>query len=434
MSLINFIMLVSAFWNGFAATPQDPQYWIRLTTPTIQNVNRIAFPDTMNGWAACDSGVILHTSNGGTNWAIQNTTLYYPIQDIFFINSRLGWGIANDYLYQGTTILKTTNGGNNWNITFYPDSTLILNTVYFLDSLNGYMGGYQGVILKTTNAGANWTRAHIENNNFNFHPILRFSFYNSQKGVAAGGVIDAGGPVWKTTDSGYNWSVCDTSGVPIFDIRYIDANTLYGTGGEFDIGSGFIQSTNNGNTWTFVTLPYLGLGKAIALRTRSEIWIPLGFSQKWAVSYDSTKTWQIIDVPDSQAIFDAYFMDSTHGWAGGSNGAMYKFNNSLLGIRHPNNSIPVQYKLFQNFPNPFNPSTIISYDVPELARVRIAVFDVQGKVIKILEDRIREPGKYTLVFNGSELSSGIYFYKLSVYSSDGGAVVFSAAKKMVLIK
>jgi hypothetical protein len=75
-------------------------YWVLKPKPTTRLLTRIQFVDTLFGWAGGDSGTVIHTTNGGLNWTIQNTQITgYPIEDLYFLNRRLGWGISNDYLF-----------------------------------------------------------------------------------------------------------------------------------------------------------------------------------------------------------------------------------------------------------------------------------------------------------------------------------------------
>lgn len=89
--------------------------------------------------------------------------------------------------------------------------------------------------------------------------------------------------------------------------------------------------------------------------------------------------------------------------------------------------LPTSYDLGQNYPNPFNPATVISYDVPKASHVTLEVFNVLGQRVASLVDQEMDAGKYTVEFDGSEISSGIYFYRLT---SDG----FTDTKKMVMVK
>lgn len=89
--------------------------------------------------------------------------------------------------------------------------------------------------------------------------------------------------------------------------------------------------------------------------------------------------------------------------------------------------LPKEFRLSQNYPNPFNPSTLIEYSVAKQERVTIKVYNVLGKEVATLIDEVKEPGVYSVRFDASQLSSGVYFYKLQ---SDS----YSAVRKMILQK
>ncbi len=93
--------------------------------------------------------------------------------------------------------------------------------------------------------------------------------------------------------------------------------------------------------------------------------------------------------------------------------------------------VPSKFDLPQNYPNPFNPSTKINYDIPFDGKVSITVFDMSGKEVSTLVNDVKTAGYYTINFNASNLSSGIYFYRISV---DANGQNFVSTKKMTLIK
>lgn len=99
----------------------------------------------------------------------------------------------------------------------------------------------------------------------------------------------------------------------------------------------------------------------------------------------------------------------------------------------PNNIInnprpsPLNFELKQNYPNPFNPMTLISYSIPEQSTVRINVYDMMGREVANLVNEKQYPGKYNVSFNGSTLSSGVYYYRIETAR-------YSEVKKMILIK
>jgi len=89
--------------------------------------------------------------------------------------------------------------------------------------------------------------------------------------------------------------------------------------------------------------------------------------------------------------------------------------------------IPNEYSLSQNYPNPFNPSTKIDYDIPFDGIVNIVVYDLSGREVSKLVNEFRDAGFHTLDFNGSNVSSGVYFYRMS-------AGKFIQTKKMLIVK
>lgn len=94
-------------------------------------------------------------------------------------------------------------------------------------------------------------------------------------------------------------------------------------------------------------------------------------------------------------------------------------------------SIPSSFELEQNYPNPFNPSTTIRYALPSAGRVVLKVFDVLGNEVAILVNDEKPAGTFRAQFNTKGLSSGIYFYRLSVI---GKAENYSETKKMIFLK
>jgi hypothetical protein len=107
-------------------------------------------------------------------------------------------------------------------------------------------------------------------------------------------------------------------------------------------------------------------------------------------------------------------------------------NNSVNGISKSISEIPGEYKLYQNYPNPFNPSTNIKYRVPSgsisnNSFISLKIFDALGREIETLVNEKQSPGTYEIIFDGSRLTSGIYFY---ILKTEG----YSETKKMLMIK
>ena len=86
-----------------------------------------------------------------------------------------------------------------------------------------------------------------------------------------------------------------------------------------------------------------------------------------------------------------------------------------------------EYKLFQNYPNPFNPTTTITYTIPRAGVISMKIFDILGREVTSLVNDYKLAGQYSIVFDGSNLTSGVYVYQLKAND-------YVASQKLVLLK
>ncbi|MEJ2051900.1 MAG: T9SS type A sorting domain-containing protein, partial [Calditrichota bacterium] len=89
--------------------------------------------------------------------------------------------------------------------------------------------------------------------------------------------------------------------------------------------------------------------------------------------------------------------------------------------------LPGKFALYENYPNPFNPTTTIKYDLPEDVNVTVTIYNNNGQKVKELVNGFKTAGSYTVTFDGKSLASGMYFYKIE-------AGEFSKVKRMLLVK
>ena len=110
----------------------------------------------------------------------------------------------------------------------------------------------------------------------------------------------------------------------------------------------------------------------------------------------------------------------------------WSLNDDIIDVLELENKLleaPASITLHQNFSNPFNPNTIISYDLETSSYIKLAIFDVLGRQVALLEDGFKPSGNYSTTFDASSLSSGIYYYMLKTVDSEQYIV-----RKMTLIK
>ncbi|MBS1493958.1 MAG: T9SS type A sorting domain-containing protein [Bacteroidetes bacterium] len=366
--------------GAFCKSTNAGTTWISYNTGTTLNLETAYFVDSQTGWAVGGKEsplqrIILKTTNGGLNWSTQLTANSNNLYDIKFINATTGLAVGNFGV-----ILRTTNAGTNWiSIT---GVTWTLQDVKFLDANNVIAVGEAGRIFKSTNAGLNWTQV-----NSGGITSMQYSvdFTDANTGISVG----SAGTMYRTTNSGVNWTLLPS----------VTQNTLNGI---YFVNSltGYVCGTNLGNDCSVLKTTNGGLN--------------------WARQNTGT----------SNILNSVYFSDANTGFVVGEAGTILKTTNggaSVVGIHNLSAELPKTHYLSQNYPNPFNPVTKIKFELPKNSFVKIIVYDISGKEIETLVNENLKAGYYETDFNGSNRSSGIYFYKL--ITND-----FIETKKMILVK
>ena len=114
-------------------------------------------------------------------------------------------------------------------------------------------------------------------------------------------------------------------------------------------------------------------------------------------------------------------------WAAGIGDTVYHYHQILTGVDEHPQPIPREFSLEQNFPNPFNPSTVISFKLPVSSFVLLKVYDLLGEEIATLANGLKQPGTYKVTWNAVGLASGVYLYRLEAGS-------FIETKKLLLVR
>jgi len=241
-----------------------------------------------------------------------------------------------------------------------------------------------------------------------------------------------------TTDSFYHYlGSGDTTKVIKFTDPFIILNYPFTYGNSFldsfnsvfesgqllikRIGIRFVVADGFGN----IVLPYGTINNVLRLKS-SEYVIDSIFSDGTLLSVeqknDTSYYWYKSDFKFPILVINlTYTETNSYKYVG------FVQNLPTVGVHSTNSEIPSSLILHQNFPNPFNPTTYIKFDLPDATYVKLTVYDILGKEVKILFNEFREAGNYTIEFNGSELPSGIYYYRLITEK-------FSDTKKMLLMK
>ncbi len=401
--------------------------WESGNVPVSQNLNDLCFIDSITGWIVGDSGTILHTGDGGHSWSIQTSNTENNILSVFFTDKNHGWAAAHNFssVPYGTELLSTKDGGQSWIVSQYNEHNIFITSIFYHDTITGWMGGTPHALLKTEDGGSTWIQAIIDTSALAFFPVLNLTFYDTIHGFASGGLFDIAGVIWITDNGGETWSAIDPDYAPADEVHglYIfNSERIIGSGGDpdFGFGVGFTNTINGGISWTYDEIGVLGIAYDIDFVNESEGWAPLGPEQNLIYTLDTGNTWNVIPTPQEYEIFDIQFTDNNHGYGVGRYGSFIKYKPGPVGIIE--NKIPFDIKVFPN-PASTTESVEIRFEHDSLGKYTIQIYGISGNLIMTDQrvNSILNSGIYKI--NAGELHSGSY---LVIIKSEMGNTVMSS--------
>jgi photosystem II stability/assembly factor-like uncharacterized protein len=429
MKIIKFFALLLLFQSVLFSQSG----WVQQNSGTDKRLLACYFLNDLTGYAGGDKGTILKTTNGGNNWnSIYNENTYNVVA-LTFINSTTGWvyvwnrGSENNQ-QDSTFILKTVSGGLIWNKYFVDTNIAIWDwgQLQFFNANTGFLASYQD-LRKTTNGGINW---HVVLDT----PSCRIFFINESTGWASGHWYG----VFKTINGGLNWERQEliTQNPNGADFYFFDSQKGYGIAKSL-WGYGRLYSTvNGGNNWNMRTdLPESRSIQFVNLNTGYMlIRDNIHYDEGLAKTSNGGINWITHNINTTRSLSKVYFSSANTGWIIGDSGTILKTTNGgiTIGINPVSKIIPKDFSLSQNYPNPFNPTTKIRFDIPQAVgrgdrSVKMRVYDLLGRELSVLVNEELNAGTYEVDFDGSDLPSGVYYYKLATGS-------YTQTKKMVLLK
>ena len=332
----------------------------------------------------------------------------------------------------------TTDYGTNW--TELNNGLFSLNDVWdiaisgnnILIRVTGDGLGEEGVFMSSDN-GTGWNRV-----NYNGLPL-------AEKGpFAISGNKIFSGASYFSTDNGITWNIITNTGLPGSSVNAVvlsDNKIFAGTNGEgvwsrfqteilpvelSDFSSVVKQNSVELNWKTVTELNNYGFEIERTLYSKQSItskWETLGFI-KGSGNSNYMKEYSFIDKTikgNGEFIYRLKQID---------NEGKIKYSKELeVSV----NFTPQFYSLENNFPNPYNPSTLIRYSLPYESKVKLTIYNTLGMTVRELISEVQQPGLHEYKFNATGLSSGVYLYTIQASSVDGREN-YRSTKKMILMK
>jgi len=402
--------VTSQFYAAFANSYQDSVFCLG----GLQD-NRSAFYQGTNAWyktfygdgmsCAINSqndqicyteytyGDINRSTNRGVNWSYISPPGAGNDDNYCFVTPFICCPSNPNILYAGgVSIYKSINGGLEWQGPFGTaviGGTKILSMYSSATSVDTvYCGAVNGKIFRSINAGLNWsnvTDSSITPNRYATDITVNPNRSNDII-VTYGGF--GTGHVFRSTNAGANWQNISGS-LPDVPHHCVVMDPVYNQNIYAGNDLGVYVTTNAGANWH-------------EYRT----------GMPYALVFDVTV------VNPSRKLRVATYGNGIYE---------RKLLENPVSVNPVSNENVKGFSLSQNYPNPFNPSTHLEFGISKLGFVSLKVYDLLGKEVKTLVNEVKPPGIYSTEFDGSDLSGGIYFYKIEVGH-------FSQVRKMILVK
>lgn len=287
--------------------------------------------------------------------------------------------------------------GNSWEKVFDPGSNVINVIRANAANVTVWAGGETAIfspsIARSDDKGTTWTQFFPNLNGDNACNSIAFDPHDTS-------VVYAGmeGTVIKSTDGGETWTRTGLTGTPYYFRGLVldDINGSIFAGGVASPNQfGLFQSGNGGLTWSpIVPLDSLpGLLCMIILPTI---------------------------IPEQNDLL-----------IGTNGGGLIRYSYTVTGVSEHRGTHGIF--LEQNYPNPVNPETAISFQLSSLSRVTLNIFDILGRTVATLFNGVLQPGRHTVMWNAGTAASGVYFYRLEAIPADK-AGYFVSTKKLILLR
>lgn len=441
---MKYLLLLFLSFLSITISNSQTQWWAEQTSGVTTSLTSVSLPNCVsNVWVCGYNGVVLKSSNNGTNWVNVSGNIPNNVQLINICALDCSSAVVAGYLGTNTWVWKTTNSGNNWTQVFTQPNGFIdaiaykqLNTSKLV--MVGDPVGGRWSIWRSTNLGSTWdstgmflpqagTESGYNNSlywNFVYLPVADSSIWFGTNNSR----------LYRSTDGGFHWINLSTGS---------EANTYAVMAMDIDVliaGATMQRTTNLGVNWSSVTA--LGTGNFGGMVV---FWVPVDnintFGVSWYVRSDTKiytgfngSNWSVqYTAPAGNYRHISTMLHSGPIWAVRDNGGISACTEcGVSGIVSLSNNEPADFSLGQNYPNPFNPTTRFEFTIPNRSNVKLCIYNSIGQLMDVLNNGDLNPGTYGVNYDATKLASGVYYY--SLIAKDGGAGLFTQTKKMVVVK
>lgn len=278
--------------------------WFVQASGTTNSLNGVSFVSATTGYAVGNNGTIIKTTNGGTNWSGQVSGTAVNLNGVHFLSATSGWTVG-----AAGTILNTINGGTLWNAQVSGVPAETLNSVFFADANNGWAVGTNGTIRNTVNAGTNWN-GQVSGTLNSLNSIF---FISTTTGWAVGN----SGTILKTINSGANWTAQTSNSTQnLNSVFFTSANNGWAVGNNGTI----LFTSDGGTTWVLQPVSTANTLRGVNASSGTTAW-SVGGSGLILNTTTTGTTWSAQSINPLNGIF---FVGPNTGWSVGNGGTILK--------------------------------------------------------------------------------------------------------------
>jgi photosystem II stability/assembly factor-like uncharacterized protein len=381
------------------------------------------------------NGGVVRSTDGGRSWSLLplRVGLGSPMDICITTNGTVMVGN-----FGSPDVYVSTDFGNSWKgidshgnfgatLLALPDGSVLCSGQYKM--------------YKSTDNGNTWIKVADSTVFGENSPVSMFLTKNGTVLTYVAGLSDSTMGIFRSTDGGLHWVYSQNSpkrygvnDIEIVAYSQLNNGTIYG----FTRRDGLYKSTDDGINWekilpfTYLDIPFFSDGGG--LLASDNLGLFLGGASNtsyggliWSPDYG--QTWQLFMPEWKGYMIGAIVQLDSNRILINANGYLYILTLDVVTKveNSENQQLPSGFDLKQNYPNPFNPTTTIEFQIPERSFVKLTVFNALGQEVAVLVNEEKQAGIHRIQFNGSNLPTGVYFYRLETPK-------FIETKKMILVK
>ncbi|MGE5352348.1 MAG: T9SS type A sorting domain-containing protein [Acidobacteriota bacterium] len=445
---MRYVLLIFLFCITSLLFPHD---WYERSTGSTKDLLSASAPDDSVVWVCGKEGTLLLSTSGGQAWRNMTGNPLIGNKDLLNIFATNANNVlvtaspeTDPNTHETTTyIYRTSDRGRSWKQVFSQKGTQGLG-IFMFDGRHGLFYANpineKWQIWVTSDSGKTWDSTGVRLMAGSPGEKSRPNSFDGNQGFRTFRFGTNNSRYYETLDYGKTWKTVIVPGSGNINTVAFSPDSGYARQYGLVAGTGLYRTLDSGKTWQEMTSYALGKGEIVSM-IQHDFWevivireSPEGYPQYslYQSSNFGEDPWNITFSAHDKNEYTYLANAREGGWlfcirkGGWLTVGQHKFDPIFTNVKNEATN-PGEYSLRQNFPNPFNPSTTISYFIPKEGFVEIKIYDMLGREVSTLVRGIQAKGEHRVQFDASSFPGGIYIYSLRAGN-------YKASRNLLLLK